>query len=35
MSWVVEPLPARTTVGVALRGFKAEIDCLAVVPEQA
>jgi 2-iminobutanoate/2-iminopropanoate deaminase len=27
-----EPLPARTTVGVALRGFKVEIDCVAVLP---
>jgi 2-iminobutanoate/2-iminopropanoate deaminase len=30
-----EPLPARTTVGVTLRGFKVEIDCVAVLPEQA
>jgi 2-iminobutanoate/2-iminopropanoate deaminase len=27
------PLPARTTVGVALHGFKVEIDCVAVLPE--
>jgi 2-iminobutanoate/2-iminopropanoate deaminase len=28
-----EPLPARTTVGVALApGFKVEIDCVAVLP---
>ncbi len=27
-----EPLPARTTVGVALAGFKVEIDCIAVLP---
>jgi 2-iminobutanoate/2-iminopropanoate deaminase len=27
-----EPLPARTTVGVTLRGFKVEIDCVAVLP---
>jgi len=27
-----EPLPARTTVGVKLRGFKVEIDCVAVLP---
>jgi 2-iminobutanoate/2-iminopropanoate deaminase len=27
-----EPLPARTTVGVKLRGFKVEIDCVAVRP---
>jgi 2-iminobutanoate/2-iminopropanoate deaminase len=26
-----EPLPARTTVGVALAGFKVEIDCIAVL----
>jgi 2-iminobutanoate/2-iminopropanoate deaminase len=30
-----EPLPARTTVGVTLRGFRVEIDCVAVLPEQA
>jgi len=30
-----EPLPARTTVGVKLRGFRVEIDCVAVLPEQA
>lgn len=29
-----EPLPARTTVGVTLRGFKVEIDCVAVLPHQ-
>jgi len=28
-----EPLPARTTVGVGLAGFKIEIDCVAVLPE--
>lgn len=28
-----EPLPARTTVGVTLAGFKVEIDCIAVLPE--
>ena len=27
------PLPARTTVGAALAGFKVEIDCVAVLPE--
>jgi 2-iminobutanoate/2-iminopropanoate deaminase len=27
-----EPLPARTTVGVELLGFKVEIDCVAVLP---
>jgi 2-iminobutanoate/2-iminopropanoate deaminase len=27
------PLPARTTVGAALRGFSVEIDCVAVLPE--
>jgi 2-iminobutanoate/2-iminopropanoate deaminase len=27
------PLPARTTVGVTLAGFKVEIDCVAVLPE--
>jgi 2-iminobutanoate/2-iminopropanoate deaminase len=27
-----EPLPARTTVGVELAGFKVEIDCIAVLP---
>ena len=27
-----DPLPARTTVGVALAGFKVEIDCVAVLP---
>jgi|SRR5713226_153806 len=26
------PLPARTTVGVTLPGFKVEIDCVAVLP---
>jgi 2-iminobutanoate/2-iminopropanoate deaminase len=26
-----EPLPARTTVGVALPGFKIEIDCVALL----
>lgn len=30
-----EPLPARTTVGVTLRGFRVEIDCVAVLPQQA
>jgi enamine deaminase RidA (YjgF/YER057c/UK114 family) len=30
-----EPLPARTTVSVTLRGFRVEIDCVAVLPEQA
>jgi len=29
-----DPLPARTTVGAALAGFKVEIDCVAVLPEQ-
>jgi enamine deaminase RidA (YjgF/YER057c/UK114 family) len=28
-----DPLPARTTVGAALRGFSVEIDCVAVLPE--
>jgi 2-iminobutanoate/2-iminopropanoate deaminase len=27
------PLPARTTVGTILLGFKVEIDCVAVLPE--
>jgi 2-iminobutanoate/2-iminopropanoate deaminase len=27
-----DPLPARTTVGVALPGFKVEIDCVALLP---
>ena len=27
-----DPLPARTTVGAALAGFKVEIDCVAVLP---
>jgi 2-iminobutanoate/2-iminopropanoate deaminase len=27
-----DPLPARTTVGTALAGFKVEIDCVAVLP---
>jgi enamine deaminase RidA (YjgF/YER057c/UK114 family) len=27
-----EPLPARATVGAKLRGFKVEIDCVAVLP---
>src|SRR5215472_1568718 len=27
-----DPLPARTTVGVALAGFKVEVDCVAVLP---
>ncbi len=27
-----EPLPARTTVGVTLAGFRVEIDCIAVLP---
>lgn len=26
------PLPARTTIGARLRGFKVEIDCVAVLP---
>jgi 2-iminobutanoate/2-iminopropanoate deaminase len=30
-----EPLPARTTVGVQLAGFKVEIDCIAVLPPSA
>jgi len=30
-----EPLPARTTVGVSLLGFKVEIDCVAVLPPRA
>jgi 2-iminobutanoate/2-iminopropanoate deaminase len=30
-----EPLPARTTVGVTLAGFKVEIDCVAVLPASA
>ena len=30
-----EPLPARTTVGVSLLGFKVEIDCVAVLPTPA
>jgi 2-iminobutanoate/2-iminopropanoate deaminase len=29
------PLPARTTVGAALHGFKVEIDCVAVLPRSA
>jgi len=29
------PLPARTTVGATLLGFKVEIDCIAVLPESA
>jgi 2-iminobutanoate/2-iminopropanoate deaminase len=29
-----DPLPARTTVGVALAGFKVEIDCVAVLPRE-
>ena len=29
-----DPLPARTTVGAGLAGFKVEIDCVAVLPEQ-
>src|SRR5215469_6345932 len=28
------PLPARTTVGVTLAGFKVEIDCVAVLPSR-
>jgi 2-iminobutanoate/2-iminopropanoate deaminase len=28
------PLPARTTVGAALKGFKVEIDCVAVLPPE-
>jgi 2-iminobutanoate/2-iminopropanoate deaminase len=27
------PLPARTTVGAALRGILVEIDCVAVLPQ--
>jgi 2-iminobutanoate/2-iminopropanoate deaminase len=27
-----DPLPARTTVGVTLTGFRVEIDCVAVLP---
>lgn len=27
-----DPLPARTTVAVTLRGFKVEIDCIVVLP---
>jgi len=27
-----DPLPARTTVGAGLAGFKVEIDCVAVLP---
>jgi reactive intermediate/imine deaminase len=30
-----DPLPARTTVGVSLAGFKVEIDCVAVLPADA
>jgi 2-iminobutanoate/2-iminopropanoate deaminase len=30
-----DPLPARTTVGVTLAGFKVEIDCVAVLPPSA
>lgn len=30
-----QPLPARTTVGVSLHGFKVEIDCVAVLPASA
>jgi 2-iminobutanoate/2-iminopropanoate deaminase len=30
-----EPLPARTTVGASLPGIKVEIDCVAVLPEDA
>lgn len=33
LSTLSAPLPARTTVGVQLRGFKVEIDCVAVLPE--
>ena len=33
LSTLPAPLPARTTVGVQLRGFKVEIDCVAVLPE--
>ena len=29
-----DPLPARTTVGAALAGFKVEIDCVAVLPQE-
>lgn len=29
------PLPARTTVGASLHGFKVEIDCVAVLPQEA
>jgi 2-iminobutanoate/2-iminopropanoate deaminase len=28
---VSHPLPARTTIGATLRGFKVEIDCVAVL----
>ena len=28
-----QPLPARTTVGAALRGILVEIDCVAVLPQ--
>lgn len=27
-----DPLPARTTIGATLRGFRVEIDCVAVLP---
>jgi 2-iminobutanoate/2-iminopropanoate deaminase len=27
-----DPLPARTTIGCTLNGFKVEIDCIAVLP---
>ena len=29
-----DPLPARTTVGAVLAGFKVEIDCVAVLPAE-
>jgi 2-iminobutanoate/2-iminopropanoate deaminase len=29
------PLPARTTVGASLPGIKIEVDCVAVLPEEA
>ena len=29
-----DPLPARTTVGAGLAGFKVEIDCVAVLPAE-
>ncbi len=30
-----DPLPARTTIGATLLGFKVEIDCIAVLPDSA